>query len=84
MCVGCREMKPKMDLIRIVKNREGDIDIDLKGKAPGRGAYICNDIECLHKAIKNKLLDKALDHKIDNDVYKRLEEVLIANGEGKK
>ena len=52
-CVGCREMKPKKDLVRVVKSPEGVISIDLRGKAPGRGAYVCPSKECLRRAIKS-------------------------------
>ncbi len=71
MCIGCRETKPKKELIRIVRNPEGKIHIDLKGKASGRGAYLCS-IECLEKAAKHKLLERALNQKIDGEVYESL------------
>lgn len=76
MCTGCGEMKNKKDLIRVVKNKEGDISIDLIGKKPGRGAYICRDVECLNKAIKTKRLEKNLDKKIDDDIYEKLKDEL--------
>ncbi|WP_338084631.1 RNase P modulator RnpM [Caldicoprobacter algeriensis] len=72
MCVGCRESKPKQELIRVVRSPEGEIHIDLKGKAPGRGAYLCYNIECLEKAIKHKSLERALDEKISEEVYQSL------------
>ncbi|MFO7153386.1 MAG: YlxR family protein [Caldicoprobacter oshimai] len=72
MCVGCRESKPKQELIRVVRSPEGEIHIDLKGKAPGRGAYLCYNIECLEKAIKHKSLERALDEKIGEEVYQSL------------
>lgn len=72
MCIGCREMMPKKDLIRIVKSPEGAIDIDLKGKAPGRGAYLCHNKACVDKAAKHKLLEKTFEQKIDQEVYDRL------------
>jgi hypothetical protein len=72
MCVGCRESKPKQELIRVVRSPEGKIHIDLKGKAPGRGAYLCYNIECLEKAIKHKSLERALDEKISEEVYQSL------------
>ena len=50
-CTGCREMKPKRELIRVVRSAEGEISIDTKGKKPGRGAYVCSDVSCLKKAI---------------------------------
>ena len=73
MCVGCREMKPKMTLLRVVKPQEGDAHIDRVGKAPGRGAYVCDDIECLRKARKSKALERALDCRIDGAVFDALE-----------
>ena len=76
MCTGCGEIKNKRDLIRVVKNKEGEISIDLVGKKPGRGAYICKDVECLNKAIKTKRLEKNLDKKIDDDIYDKLKDEL--------
>ena len=55
-CIGCNEMKDKRELVRIVRNKEGEISVDLTGKKPGRGAYICKSIECLDKAQKAKRL----------------------------
>ena len=72
MCVGCREMKPKMELIRVVKPQEGDCALDLTGNAPGRGAYVCASVECLKKAQKTRALERALDAKIDEDVFSQL------------
>ena len=72
MCVGCREMKPKKELIRVVKSPEGEISIDLKGKSPGRGAYVCRNKACFEKAYKNKLLEKALNQKIEAELYDKL------------
>ena len=74
MCVGCREMKPKMTLLRVVKPQEGDAHIDRTGKAPGRGAYVCDDIECLRKARKTKALERALDCRIEDQVFDELEQ----------
>ena len=73
MCVGCREMKPKAELLRVVKPQEGDARIDRTGKAAGRGAYVCNSIECLKKAQKTRALDRALEAKIDDEVFSQLE-----------
>ena len=73
MCVGCREMKPKMQLLRIVKPQDGAAHIDRTGKAPGRGAYVCDQIECLRKAQKSRALERALDAVIDGDVFEQLE-----------
>ena len=74
MCVGCREMKPKVSLLRVVKPQEGDAHIDRTGKAPGRGAYVCDNIECLKKAEKIRALDRALDTKIEEGVFRALEQ----------
>lgn len=73
MCVGCREMKPKAQLLRVVKPQDGDAHIDRTGKAQGRGAYICGQIECLRKAQKSKALERALDARIEPDVFAQLE-----------
>ncbi|PYG88411.1 hypothetical protein LY28_01259 [Ruminiclostridium sufflavum DSM 19573] len=79
MCLGCKEMKPKKELIRVVKNNEGEINIDLVGKKPGRGAYICRNVECLEKAIKAKRLEKAFETAIDIDIYNNLKNQLEGN-----
>lgn len=71
-CLGCSEGKPKRELIRIVKNKDGDIFVDLTGKANGRGAYLCKDSECLEKAQKSKRLNKALEVEIPDKVYEDL------------
>jgi predicted RNA-binding protein YlxR (DUF448 family) len=68
MCVGCREMKEKKQLIRIVRNPEGEVAVDVTGKKSGRGAYICPDIDCLEKAIKNKGIQKALQTEISSEI----------------
>ena len=78
MCVGCREMKPKAMLVRIVKPQDRDAFIDRTGKAAGRGAYVCNSIECLKKAEKTHALERALDAKIDEGVLRALEEDILA------
>ena len=76
-CLGCGETKPKKELIRIVKQNDGQIFIDKTGKANGRGAYICNNIECLDKAIKSKRLNKNFETEIDNEIYESLRGVII-------
>jgi predicted RNA-binding protein YlxR (DUF448 family) len=65
-------MKPKKELIRVVKSPEGDIDMDLKGKAPGRGAYLCLNQVCVDKAAKSRLLEKAFEQKIEQEVFEKL------------
>ena len=72
MCVGCREMKPMAELMRVVKPQDGDCAIDRTGKAPGRGAYVCESAECLKKAQKTKALERALEAKIDDAVFEQL------------
>lgn len=81
MCVGCREMKPKATLLRVVKPQEGQAHIDRSGKAPGRGAYVCNSIECLKKAQKIRALDRALETKIEDDVFMQLQSQITAEAE---
>ena len=61
MCVGCREMKPKRELLRVVKSPEGQVSIDVTGRKPGRGAYVCRSAECMKKAIKQKQLERAFE-----------------------
>ena len=73
-CVGCREMKAKQELIRVVRSPEGAVSLDFKGKLPGRGAYVCRDAECLKKAIKSKALDRAFETSIPEEVYAQLSE----------
>ena len=63
-CVGCREMKPKKELVRVVRSPEGEISLDFRGKAPGRGAYLCPQTECLKRAIKSKSLEHGLNCQI--------------------
>jgi len=71
-CLGCREQKPKRELIRVVRSPEGDISLDFRGKANGRGAYICPDPACLKKAIKAKALERALETAIPEEIYAQL------------
>jgi predicted RNA-binding protein YlxR (DUF448 family) len=61
MCVGCREMKPKASLIRVVRSPEGAVSLDPVGKKPGRGAYVCRNTACLARAIKQKQLERQLE-----------------------
>ena len=74
MCTGCMEMKPKKELIRIVKSPEGEVSVDLTGKKSGRGAYICRSKECLEKAFKTKRLSRNLDVVISEEVAEELKE----------
>ena len=78
-CMGCRERKPKRDMIRIVRTPEGVVSLDFGGKMNGRGAYICPDPECLKKAIRSKSLDRSLEVTIPEEVYARLEKEMEGN-----
>ena len=71
-CMGCRERKAKREMIRVVRGTDGTVSLDFGGKAPGRGAYICPDPECLKKAIRSKALDRSLEVTIPQEVYDRL------------
>lgn len=77
MCAGCGEMFDKRSLIRVVKSPEGEISIDLTGKKNGRGAYICNNAECLKKAKKRKSIERAFSMKIDDEIYAQMEEEIL-------
>ena len=79
-CVGCRQMMPKKELLRVVRSPEGHISYDRVGKAPGRGAYVCKNLECLQKAVKTHALERQLEVKIDESVLKALAEQLEASG----
>ena len=80
-CLGCREMKPKRELIRVVRSPEGEISLDFRGKASGRGAYVCPKPECLKKAIKTRVLERAFSAQIPPEIYARLEQEMEA-GDG--
>ena len=79
-CVGCREMKEKRELIRVVKSPEGEIALDFRGKKPGRGAYVCPNAECLKKARKSRSLERAFSAAIPPKVYDALEQEMADNG----
>ena len=72
-CVGCREMKDKKSLIRVVRSPEGEISLDFVGKKPGRGAYVCRDVECLKRARKSRALERAFETAIPAEVYDAME-----------
>ncbi|MBR5114631.1 MAG: YlxR family protein [Oscillospiraceae bacterium] len=72
-CAGCREMKPKRELIRVVRSPEGAISLDATGKSSGRGVYICRSAECLKKARKSNALSRSLETPIPDEVYEALE-----------
>jgi len=80
MCTGCGEMKPKKELVRVVRSAEGAVSLDRTGKKPGRGAYICNNPECLRKAVKAKRLEKAFSCALPAEVLAQLEEEISADG----
>ena len=72
-CLGCREMKPKGELIRVVRSPEGAVSIDGRGKASGRGAYVCRDAACLKKAIRSKALERALGVPIPSELLAEMQ-----------
>lgn len=78
-CTGCREMKPKRELIRVVKSPQGEVSLDFRGKVPGRGAYVCGSMECLQKAIKSRALERAFGMKIPDAIYEQLTESMESN-----
>lgn len=80
-CVGCREMKEKRALIRVVKSPEGEVSLDFKGKKPGRGAYLCPDPVCLARARKSRALERAFSAALPAEVYEALEGQMKAGEE---
>lgn len=76
-CIGCNIKKDKKDLIRIVKNKNNEISVDKIGKAEGRGAYICDNADCLEKAIKTKRLERVFEMKISEEIYNDLRGVIV-------
>ena len=76
MCVGCREMKPKKDLLRAVRSPEGTVSLDTTGKKPGRGAYCCYNADCLRKALKQGQLDRQLEVKLSDEVNVQLTQTM--------
>ena len=72
-CLGCREMKPKRELIRVVRSPEGAISLDFRGKANGRGAYVCPSPDCLKKAVRAKALERALETPIPDEIFAQLQ-----------
>ena len=76
-CTGCQEMKDKRTLVRVVRNDVGEFSIDFTGKKPGRGAYICPDLECLEKAKKSKGLERSFKASVPKEVYEKLREELV-------
>ena len=78
MCVACHESKPKKEMLRVVKPKEGDAFIDFTGKAAGRGAYVCDNPDCIRKLRKARLLNKAFSTEIPAEVYEKNEEDFFA------
>lgn len=74
MCVSCRQMKPKKEMLRVVRNKEGAIALDRTGKAPGRGAYVCDDPACVKKLAKAKVLNRVFSEDVPAEVYAAVEE----------
>ena len=74
MCISCRELKEKRDMLRVVKSGDGKIFLDFSSKASGRGAYICNSPECIKKLKQKRLLNKTFSCAVDDDVYSAIEE----------
>lgn len=82
MCVGCRQMKEKVQLIRVVRSPEGEVSLDHKGKKPGRGAYLCPDPACLKRAVKSKALERAFQAPVPPEVLDTLTRQLEGGDEG--
>ena len=76
MCVGCREMKPKKELLRAVRSPEGTVSLDATGKKPGRGAYCCYNADCLRRALKQGQLDRQLEVKLSPEINAQLMETM--------
>lgn len=81
-CLGCREMKPKGELIRVVRSPEGEISLDFRGKKPGRGAYLCPDPDCLAKAKKGRAIERAFSAQVEPEVYAALDEQMKVGDRG--
>ena len=75
-CTGCGEMKPKKELVRVIKTVDEQILMDLTGKMNGRGAYVCRDEECLKRAIKTKAIERSLGIGVSDEVYEQLKKEL--------
>ncbi len=82
-CIGCGESKEKQELIRVIKTPEGEIKLDLTGRANGRGAYLCNKKECLQKAYKRKALHRSFQTEIPKEIYEALEMQLAGEDPGR-
>ena len=80
-CLGCREHKPKNELIRVVRSPEGEVSLDFRGKKPGRGAYVCPDAGCLAKVRKSRALERVLEAPLPPEVWEALE-AQLREGDG--
>ena len=80
MCVACREMKPKKELIRVVRTPEGEIVADETGRRNGRGAYLCRAEACFNKALKTRALDRALEQPLSQEAADYLRQVIVGGG----
>ena len=80
-CSGCGEMKPKKELIRVVRSPEGEISLDTNGRAAGRGAYLCPNIDCLRVARKARRFERSFECAIPEEIYDRMEQELMDGGE---
>ncbi len=81
-CLGCREMKPKGELIRVVRGPDGEISLDFRGKKPGRGAYLCPDPQCLARAKKSRAIERALSAQVGQEVYDSLDQQMRSGDSG--
>lgn len=81
-CMGCRERKPKREMLRVVRGTDGAVSLDFSGKVNGRGAYVCPDAECLKKAQKSRALERCLETAVPQDVYDRMIREMEANVRG--
>lgn len=77
ICIACRESKPKKELIRIVKNKEGELNVDTTGKMPGRGAYLCPSVACLERAFKTKALQRALEVNMTEEMLSEIKRIIL-------
>ena len=81
-CMGCRERKNKRDMLRVVRQTNGEVSLDFGGKVNGRGAYVCPNVECLKKARKSRALERCLEVEIPQEVYDRMEREMEAQSHG--
>lgn len=80
-CLGCREMKPKKELVRVVRTPEGEVTLDVTGRTNGRGAYVCNDATCLKKAVKSRALSRAFGVAVPDEVTALLEKKIMESAD---